>query len=150
MATRCRGSVAISRVWGRSTRSGCRRCWGETFVKLIIAEGKDVRNVTHIGRNLTAEQRTALLASDRECSAAGCHKRGYLEIDHVIEVSRDGPTELANLEYLCYPHHKEKTQRYNKGKTFKRKRAEPAADAAPPQREQSSTAKPRNKPPPRE
>ena len=124
---------------------------GETFVKLIIADGKDVRNVTHIGRNITAEQRTALLATDRECSAAGCHKRGYLEIDHVIEVSRDGPTELANLEYLCYPHHKEKTQRYNRGKSFKRKpAAKPTADAAPPPTKQPSTAKPRNKPPPRE
>ena len=126
---------------------------GETFVKLIIADGKDVRNVTHIGRNLTAEQRTALLAGDRECSAAGCHKRGYLEIDHVIEVSRQGPTELANLEYLCYHHHKEKTQRYNRGKSFKRKpTAKATADVAPPPkpRGQRSTAKPRNKPPPRE
>ena len=126
---------------------------GETFVKLIITDGNDVRNVTHIGRRFSAELYTALLAGDRECSNAGCHKRGYLEIDHIIEVSRRGPTELANLEYLCYAHHREKTQRYNKGKSYKRKpTAKPATEGAPkpkPKR-QRATAKPRNKPPPRE
>jgi hypothetical protein len=83
---------------------------GDAFVTLVIKKGKDITTVAHLGRHIPAELRTALIAGGRECDVAGCHNRGYLELDHSHPVAKGGLTSWWNLRWLCYLHHKRKTQ----------------------------------------
>ena len=78
----------------------------------MIKKGKDITTVAHLGRHIPAELRTALVVSGRECDVDGCHNRGYLEIDHSHPVAKGGLTSWSNLRWLCYLHHKRKTQGY--------------------------------------
>jgi hypothetical protein len=61
---------------------------GTAFLTAIIAKGKDILTVAHLGRHVPAEVMTALLVSGRECDAEGCNHRGYLERDHVHDHAR--------------------------------------------------------------
>jgi hypothetical protein len=83
---------------------------GEAFVTLVIKKGRDITTVAHLGRHIPAELRTALIVGGRECDVAGCHNRGYLERDHSHPVAEGGLTSWSNLRWLCYLHHKRKTQ----------------------------------------
>jgi hypothetical protein len=83
---------------------------GESFLTFVIKKGKDITTVAHFGRHIPAELRTALVVSGRECDVEGCHNRGYLEIDHSHPVAKGGLTSWENLRWLCYLHHKRKTQ----------------------------------------
>lgn len=49
-----------------------------------------------------------ILARDRTCRFPGC-RRTRLDIDHIIEHDRGGPTEPSNLAGLCRTHHNLKT-----------------------------------------
>ena len=83
---------------------------GDAFVTAVIRKGRDIRTVAHFGRHIPAVLRTALVASGRECDIAGCHHRGYLEIDHAeIDHAKGGPTAWWNLTWLCSVHHRRKT-----------------------------------------
>ena len=44
----------------------------EAFLALVLTKGKDVINVTHLGRQFTEHQKTALEWSDPECQVLGC------------------------------------------------------------------------------
>ncbi len=45
---------------------------GESILKLVITNGTDVANVTHLGRGPTAAQRIALLWTSPGCDVRGC------------------------------------------------------------------------------
>jgi hypothetical protein len=96
---------------------------GESFVTFVITKGKDITTVAHFGRHIPAELRTALVVAGRECDVAGCHNRGYLEIDHSHPVGKGGITSWQNLRWLCYLHHKRKTQ----GDELPRKQRQPVS-----------------------
>jgi hypothetical protein len=85
---------------------------GESFLTFVITKGKDITTVAHFGRHIPAELRTALVVSGRECDVEACHNRGYLELDHSHPVGKGGLTSWENLRWLCYLHHKRKTQGY--------------------------------------
>jgi hypothetical protein len=85
---------------------------GESFLTFVVKKGKDITTVAHFGRHIPAELRTALIVSGRECDVEGCHNRGYVEIDHSHPVGKGGITSWQNLRWLCYLHHKRKTQGY--------------------------------------
>ena len=88
-----------------------REILGDAFVTAIIGKGKDIRTITHLGRHINTELRTALIASGRECDIEGCHSNQYLEIDHCeIDHAKQGPTAWWNLGWLCYQHHRLKSQ----------------------------------------
>lgn len=87
-----------------------RELLGDAFVTAVIQKGKDILTVAHLGRHVPAEVLTALLVSGHECSVKGCGMRGYLERDHVREYGKGGPTAYWNLKWLCYVHHRLKTQ----------------------------------------
>jgi hypothetical protein len=82
---------------------------GSAFLTAVIAKGKDILTVAHLGRHVPAEVMTALLVSGRECDAEGCNNRGYLERDHVHDHAKGGPTSYRNMCWLCYRHHRLKT-----------------------------------------
>ncbi len=88
---------------------------GSAFLTAVIAKGKDILTVAHLGRHIPAELMTALLVGGRECDAEGCNHRGYLERDHVHDHAKGGPTSYKNMCWLCYRHHRLKTSGWHLG-----------------------------------
>ena len=80
-----------------------------SFLAALTSDGTDIYKVTHLGRTVTARQRTALEVRDPSCVVGGCDVRHHLEIDHVTGRREGGPTKLANLARLCPHHHHLKT-----------------------------------------
>lgn len=80
---------------------------GEAAVAIVIKKGVDVMNVTHIGRNLTAHQRTALEFWGIRCEVNGCDCRDFVDVHHVFEYARSGRTRLDELRVYCRFHHRE-------------------------------------------
>ncbi len=93
-----------------------RELLGDAFVTAVIAKGRDVRTVAHLGRHIPAELRTAMTVSGRECAVMDCHARDYLELDHCeIDHAAGGPTALWNLAWLCSVHHRRKSHGWQLG-----------------------------------
>jgi hypothetical protein len=82
---------------------------GEAIVKLVITDGVDVLNVTHLGRGPTAAQRAALLWANPTCAVQGC-PRTRLEFDHRQPWAQTRHTRLDELDGLCTFHHDLKTR----------------------------------------
>ena len=93
---------------------------GESVLAMVTTRGKDIRQVANEGRHIPVEVMTAILVAGRECEVDGCNARGYLEVDHTIEHSRGGLSSWLNNKFRCAAHHDEKTNEYNKGRTYKR------------------------------
>ncbi len=77
---------------------------------VVIRDGVDVANVTHLSRQATAHQRTALEARGYECEVPTCRSSHLLEIDHVAPWAETHRTVLDQLAWLCSAHHREKTR----------------------------------------
>jgi Domain of unknown function (DUF222) len=88
-----------------------RRLLGESILKLVITDGVDVANVTHLGRGPSAAQRIALLWSSPACTVLGCprHHRQGIQHDHRTPWTAVHETTLANIDRLCDHHHDLKT-----------------------------------------
>ena len=82
---------------------------GDAIVKLLLTKGVDVLSVVHLGRTVTAHQRTALELRDPTCVVEGCSVRQHLEIDHVDGWALTKVTTLDRLARLCRWHHHLKT-----------------------------------------
>jgi Domain of unknown function (DUF222) len=82
---------------------------GESIVKLVLTNGVDVANVTHLGRGPTAAQRIAMLWRSPACEVQGCTSSVGIQADHRVPWADDRVTELANLDPLCAHHHRLKT-----------------------------------------
>ncbi|HYI44364.1 MAG TPA: HNH endonuclease signature motif containing protein [Actinomycetota bacterium] len=81
----------------------------DSIVAALATDGTDIRAVSHLGRKVTARQRTALETRDPMCVVPGCDASDHLEIDHITGVKDQGPTKLNNLARLCPWHHYMKT-----------------------------------------
>jgi Domain of unknown function (DUF222) len=86
-----------------------RRLLGDAILKLVITKGIDVVNVTHLGRGPTAAQRIALLWSSPWCTNSQCSHTLRIEHDHRKPWTEVHETTLDNLDRLCGPCHKRKT-----------------------------------------
>jgi hypothetical protein len=82
---------------------------GEAIVKLVITNGVDVANVTHLGRGPTTAQKIALMWANDTCIAEGCHRR-RIEYDHRTPWAQTRHTRLDELDPLCEFHHDLKTR----------------------------------------
>lgn len=82
---------------------------GTAFLKLVITDGVDVRNVVHLGRRATAVQRTALLERDGY-RCARCGNAAATEIDHIEGWAVTHATELDDLQLLCRFDHSRKSR----------------------------------------
>jgi len=83
----------------------------DAIVAALTTDGTDVYTVTHMGRKVTARQRTALEVRDPCCVVGGCDVRDHLEIDHVTGYATTERTQLKDLARLCPHHHFLKTYR---------------------------------------
>jgi hypothetical protein len=88
-----------------------RQMLGESVLKLVLTNGVEVRNVTHLGRGPTTAQKIALLWEQPLCAREGCGRRARLEYDHVdgFEYHVTRHTRLDELTPLCAPDHDLKT-----------------------------------------
>ena len=86
-----------------------RQMANDSFLRYVFHQAGDIRAVSHGGRTINQVLRTALVYRDTTCVVPGCRVSYGLEIDHVIPVAEDGPTELDNLALLCHHHHFLKT-----------------------------------------
>jgi hypothetical protein len=75
----------------------------DAFLAAVLTDGDDVVSVAHLGRRVTAKQRTALEWRGLECTTIGCPNRHHLEIDHTVDWALTHHTKLDELELLC-PH----------------------------------------------
>jgi hypothetical protein len=89
--------------------SVARTLLGEAIVKLVITNGVDVANVTHLGRGPTTAQKVALLWANPTCTADGCPRR-RIEYDHQKPWAETKHTRLDELDPLCTYHHDLKTR----------------------------------------
>ena len=86
-----------------------RAMMSDAFLAAVVTDGVDIRSVAHLGRAVTARQRTALLARDPVCVIPGCDVRRGLEIDHVEDWAATRVTRVDSLARICAHHHRQKT-----------------------------------------
>ena len=96
------GSVALSAV---------REQIPDAHITYVITNAQDV-TVAHLGRQVTAHQRTALEARGYCCEVPGCTADHLLEIDHVTGWAITRTTRLSDLAWLCTTHHRQKSRRH--------------------------------------
>lgn len=82
----------------------------DAFLALVIKDGVDVLNVTHLGRQVTAHQRTALEARGYRCEVEGCGSTHHLQLDHNLGWALTQTTELDDMSWLCGHDHDRKTR----------------------------------------
>jgi len=83
--------------------SAVRRLLSDAFLSVVFRKGTDVVNVTHLGRQVTAAQRTALEA--RGCWCERCGSRHLLDIDHNEGWTLTHDTRVEDLSWLCWHCH---------------------------------------------
>ena len=88
-----------------------RSVMGDAFVVALLEDRVGVRDVIHLGRKVTAHQRSALEARGHRCEVPECTATHGLEIDHVTGWTATHTTELDDLVWLCAHHHDHKTHR---------------------------------------
>ena len=82
----------------------------EPWVQLVITRGKDVQNVTNIGRGADLWQQAALDWTHRgRCSNVACNRTAQIQNDHRTPWAQEQVTELANLDPFCTYDHRKKT-----------------------------------------
>lgn len=89
--------------------SAIRSMLSDSALAVVIRDGVDVLNVTHLGRRVTAHQRTALEARGYRCEIEGCGSTHHLDIDHVTGWTLTHDTRLDDLAWLCGRDHDRKT-----------------------------------------
>jgi hypothetical protein len=87
-----------------------RKLLPDATLAVIVKDGVDIQNVTHLKRRTTAHQRTVLEYLGLVCCEQGCD-RTDIEIDHTIAWAITHHTRIDELAARCHFHHKEKTRR---------------------------------------
>ena len=89
--------------------SAIRELLSDAFLAVVIKDGVDIQHVTHLGRQVTATQRTALEArSGGACEV--CGSRHLLDSDHNEGWTLTHDTRLDDLSWLCWHCHGAKTR----------------------------------------
>jgi hypothetical protein len=83
-----------------------RRLLGDAALAIVIKDGVNVMNVTHLGRNLTAHQQTVVEWWGLRCEVKGCDCRDFVDVHHLFEYVRSGHTRLDELRVYCKHHHR--------------------------------------------
>jgi hypothetical protein len=89
--------------------SVARELLGDAILKLVITNGVDVMNVTHLGGSATVAQQVALWWKSPGCEVLGCTRVHRIENDHHEDWADTHTTRLRKLKRLCEHHHDLKT-----------------------------------------
>ncbi len=77
--------------------------------RVIMLGKSEVLDVGRTSRVATNAQFRALIARDRHCQAPGCKEPPTrCQAHHKWHWTRGGPTDLDNLELLCWHHHRQR------------------------------------------
>ena len=90
--------------------SAVRDLLGDAALAIVIKDGVDVQNVTHLARRTTAHQRTALEFWGIRCQVKGCDSTEFVDVHHVFEWARSKHTRLDELRVSCKFHHRKEHQ----------------------------------------
>jgi hypothetical protein len=85
--------------------SAVRAAAREAFIAAVVAAGKDIRRVVHLGRRPTALQNTYLQWVNPTCVIRGCTRTARLEAHHVVEWATSHVTVADDLARGCEHHH---------------------------------------------
>jgi hypothetical protein len=88
--------------------SAIRRIMADAFLTVVFRKGTDIANVTHLGRQVTAHQRTAMETRGGRCER--CGSTHLLDIDHNEGWTLTHDTRLEDLSWLCWHCHHLKTR----------------------------------------
>lgn len=95
--------------FGTVSLSVARDLLGDALLAVVLRDGKDVVNVTHLG-DFTDVQRDAIWArAGGVCEVPGCGVTSGLEIDHDHERQHGGASNIANGSLKCWADHQLKT-----------------------------------------
>ena len=92
--------------------SAVRSLLSDAFLALVFTDGVDVMNVTHLGRQVTAQQRTTLEMRGGVCGMSHCASTHLLDIHHIEGWTLTKTTHVDDLEWACWHCHDLAT-RYN-------------------------------------
>jgi hypothetical protein len=77
------------------------------IVPVVLGTRSEPIDVGRAARAITLAQRRALTLRDRGCVFPGCDRPpGWCDGHHIVHWADGGPTDLANLVFLCDHHHK--------------------------------------------
>lgn len=93
---------------GPVSLTALRALMSDAVLALVIRDGVDIINVTHLGRQVTAHQRTALEARGGACEFCGSTFR--VEIDHIAGWALTHTTTIDDLSLKCWHCHDRKTR----------------------------------------
>ena len=97
------------------------------FLKVVFHDGVNVHTVTHLGRYIPAELRTALELGDPPeldgVACSGCGKRFGIQWDHLQPVCAGGVTSFANEDPKCFECHVRKSEEERAAGLYDRARA---------------------------
>jgi hypothetical protein len=107
----------------------------DAFLKVVFHDGVNIHTVTHLGRYLRAELRTALeLGGPPEFDGIACSvcgKKFRLQWDHVEPLCAGGITTFANEDAKCWSCHLDKSDRERAAGLYEsRRRARPVPTPA--------------------
>jgi hypothetical protein len=105
------GESAYIAGFGNVPTSVVREILDDAFLVGVVMKGTEVATIRRFGRHIPAEIRDALMIEHRfRCSTPGCDNWARLEIDHKHPRGKGGETTKANLDPLCTPCHREKSE----------------------------------------
>jgi hypothetical protein len=113
----------VAHLWGQAGEATCEiagigtvsleamaAALPEPWVQLVITRGKDVVNVTNIGRGADLWQQAALdWTIGPRCTDSRCNRKARIQNDHRTPWAEEQITELHNLDPLCKRGHYLKT-----------------------------------------
>ena len=96
---------------GSISVKSARELLSDSFFRLLVTKGRDVKTVTSATRAIPSVVRAALEFRDERCQVPSCVDPAPIEIDHVQDYALGNPTEIENLVLLCRWHHEAKTHK---------------------------------------
>ncbi len=106
--------------------SVAREVLGDAALAVVITDGVDIRNVTHLKRRTTAHQRTALEFWGVRCDVKGCDSTDFVDVHHTFEWAQSQRTRLDELRTPCRFHHREEHKGRKPRRDQLRQRRRPA------------------------
>lgn len=91
---------------GEISVTAARRLLPEALLRVLVADGVDIKSVATVTRTVRAALDTALRWRDPQCVVPDCGRTQRLERHHWQQDFGDGgPTSLENVCRVCRPHH---------------------------------------------
>ena len=97
---------------GQLSRTTLERLTCDGAIARVITDGaSEVLDVGRASRTISPALWKALVVRDRHCRAPGCDQPAHrCQAHHIVHWSRGGPTNLENLELVCWHHHRTRHQ----------------------------------------